>query len=68
MYLVARSDAVRNAADATATTPAPPATDQNKMLAPDHAPMWLLLLVVAMSLSLPRLSMFPAKSEASGKN
>ena len=68
MYLVARSDAVRNAAEATATTPAPPATDQNKMLAPDHAPAWLLLLVVALPLSLPPLSMLPAKSEASGKN
>jgi hypothetical protein len=37
--LVARIDAMRNAIEATETTPAPPATDQNRMLPPDQAPL-----------------------------
>ena len=42
--LIARIEAMRNATEATVTTPAPPARDQNKMLPPDHGPTtWLLL-------------------------
>jgi hypothetical protein len=36
--LVACIDAMRNKMEAAETTPAPPATDQNKMLPPDQAP------------------------------
>jgi hypothetical protein len=49
-HLVARIDAMRNATDATETTPAPPVRDQNKMLPPDHAPTCPLLRVEPLAL------------------
>jgi len=48
---------MRNATEATVTTPAPPARDQNKMLPPDHGPTtWLLLKQVVESVSFLRES------------
>ncbi len=50
MDLMACIDAMRKVIEATVTAPAPPASDQNKMLPPDHAPPTGLLLQAAAGL------------------
>lgn len=50
LNLMACIDAMRKVIEATVTAPAPPASDQNKMLPPDHAPPTGLLLQAAAGL------------------